>query len=177
MIEAERAVLRALKTGSLELDAQGRFWRTTVRRGGLVVSIPRRRAEIDKGSYYQIRVHENGRAYTAMAHRVVHLVFHGRLYDDESVNHKDGNHYNNRPSNLEPMTAAEQSEHARKVLRRGKLMHRGTQNNNCSLTESEVKKIRALRSRGSTLKEIADLYGISDRTVSKICLRKRWAHV
>ena len=174
MIPAERAVLRALRNGALDLDDRGRFFRFISSRGRDGEWVP---AEIDKGSYYQIRVYKNGVAHTAMAHRIVYLYCSGNIPKNKTINHINGDHYDNRPRNLECLTPKQQSAHSINILKRGKLEHRGIENNNCTLSESDVLRIRAMRRAGYKLKEIARKYGISDKTVSKIARGDRWGHL
>lgn len=173
MIRAEREVLRAIDEGTLRLTAKGCFFRLSSNDSRREW----RRCEINKGSYYQIRVHRDGAAYTAMAHRIVYLYFKGLIPKNKTINHKNGDHYDNQPSNLETLTPKEQSKHSIEVLKRGKLEHRGTQNNNCALSVSDVLRIRKMRDQGYLLKEIARKFGISEKTVSKIARGERWGHV
>jgi hypothetical protein len=56
------------------------------------------------------RVYQTGRVVPLWDHRLVYASVVGSLSDDEIVHHRDENHLNNTPSNLEKM--AGQSEHA-----------------------------------------------------------------
>lgn len=55
------------------------------------------------------RLFVSGQKDPVLDHRLVYKTFFGELPDDEVVHHKDGNHYNNTPENLQRMTKAEHS--------------------------------------------------------------------
>jgi hypothetical protein len=78
-----------------------------------------------------------------------------------------------RPDNLELATYSEQAIHAREVL--GKCGQKGEKNNNAKLSDANAELIRIRRENGEDLKSIARDFMISDKTVSKIALRQRWA--
>jgi hypothetical protein len=110
--------------GDLTIDSEGRIWRVAARRGYGVKnetrSIPclARRAEHPTGAYLQIHVMINGRRINALAHRLVWYHFNGPIPPGLTINHKNGQKTDNRPSNLEIATQAEQVRHAVLVLRR-----------------------------------------------------------
>lgn len=54
---------------------------------------------------------------------------------------------------------------------------RGERSSKAKMTEAKVIEIRRLRSSGVTLRAIADMYGIADRSVSAIAKGESWAHV
>ena len=53
----------------------------------------------------------------------------------------------------------------------------GSRNVSARLTEEQVKELREQAGRGTGREELAQRYGISKDTVSRIVRRKLWAHV
>ena len=56
-----------------------------------------------------VRFYENAKSYGHYIHREVAKQFYGNI-DGLDVHHKDGNHYNNEPSNLVPLTKEEHNK-------------------------------------------------------------------
>lgn len=175
----EEAAYMGVEMGELEIDEEGQVWRVAARRWsrwtGTTRSIPckRRRAEKPSGDYLQVRVMIDLKRANALAHRLVWRHFNGPIPDGLTINHKDGHKVNNRPDNLELATYSEQAIHAREVL--GKCGQKGEKNNNAKLSDANAELIRIRRENGEDLKSIARDFMISDKTVSKIALRQRWA--
>ncbi len=177
MTATEDIALWAVARGELEIDSEGRIWRVAARRGGRwgirIIPCERRRAEnLTASGYLQIRVMRDGVRVNALAHRVVYANLHGPIPGGLTVNHINGVKHDNRPANMELATPSEQVIHARAAL--GKMSQKGAKNNAAKLTAAQVAEIRSRRLSGDPLKAIATDYGISDRTVSKIALRRRW---
>jgi predicted DNA binding protein len=109
-----------------------------------------------------------------MIHRLIAMTFLGMPVDSKNtVNHKDLNKSNNAPDNLEWLSLTENIRHASKLIPR----LRGEENRS-KLTESNVKAIRdRYIPRQTTLKQLAEEYGVSEQTVHAIVHRKKWAHV
>lgn len=175
----EEDVYQSVLLGDLTIDSQGRVWRLASRRwnqqSGTVTTIPctPRRAEKIAGAYLQVRVMANGVRVHALAHRLVWRHFHGPIPDGLTINHKNGAKTDNRPSNLELATSAEQVHHARNVLRRGRLNQFGTRNAMAKLSESDVREICARRADGELLRVIAADYGVAFQTIAKIVTGQR----
>lgn len=175
---AEEAVYKAVLAGELRIDiGTGEIWRLARRRGGrhgirLITCVPTRAEKLLQSGYLMVRAMWDGQRHCALAHRLVWYALHGTIPDDKTVNHLNGVKSENRPSNLELATPSEQAIHARKVL--GKVRQNGARNNNAKLSQKVVEVIRSRRLAGESLKSIAKDFGISDRTVSKVALGKRW---
>jgi hypothetical protein len=105
-----------------------------------------------------------------MVHRLVVMAFIGPIPDGLQVNHKDGNKTNNSISNLEIVTQAENMRHA--VLHG--LRPSGSRHCFAKLNESQVRKIRDLRTSGMGPKAISDLFGVSSSNISNICAGRIW---
>jgi hypothetical protein len=125
---------------------------------------------------------------TRLEHRLVMERHLGRrLRRDEVVHHKNGDGHDNGLSNLEVMPV---SEHARRH-RLGQPGHRpspqtvarlsrinsGSKHPQAKLTEARVRAMRAEFASGSTMKGIAERYGLHRAYVSQIVRRKRWSHI
>lgn len=89
------------------------------------------------------------------------------------INHIDGNKTNNAVSNLEWCTGQENIHHAWKhELSHAKL---GTKCNWAKLTEEDVREIAQLLEDGNLNQhQIADIFGVNNRTISAIKTRKNW---
>lgn len=165
---------QAVEMGELEIDRHGRIWRVSARRWnrwhGTTVVIPcePRRAEHLSGKYLQVRVMFSGVRIHALAHRLVWRHIHGRIPDGLTVNHKNGQHTDNRPQNFELATHVEQSAHARQVLRRGRLDQFGPLNAMVVLTTNQVREICSRRADGELLSVLAADFGVRYQTISRI---------
>ena len=112
-----------------------------------------------------------GQRKTHTIHKLVAEAFLGPA-NGRTVNHKDGNKQNNRLENLEYMTPGENLQHAFATgLRETK---RGERHWMTTLTESEVRQIRASR---EGLKACAARYGTSRATVQRLRKRETWGHL
>src|SRR5699024_9775160 len=91
---------------------------------------------------------------------------------DESlqINHIDGNKENNEVSNLEWVTAIENTKHAYDIGLRD-----DTIGNNRKLTEDEVLEIIDLYETGNyTQKELGNKYNVGRNTIGEMLLGKTW---
>lgn len=173
-LNRENEVYRAVESGELSIDSQGRIWRLAARRanrwGAGTVTIPctPRRAENQTGKYQQVRVMFDGKRIHALAHRLVWRHFNGPIPPGLTVNHKNGRQSDNRPSNLELSTSPEQTRHSRRTLRRGPLNQFGPRNPMAKLSTEQVQEICSRRADGELLTSIAADYGVAQQTISKI---------
>lgn len=107
-------------------------------------------------------------------HRIVAMTFHGVPEDGLMVNHKNGVRSDNRPQNLEWVTASENMIHSKRVLGNVCLGEKASQS---KIKESDVREIRDLVGSGLTLAQIGERYGIQGSQVRRIARRINWAHV
>lgn len=109
-----------------------------------------------------------------LVHRLVALAFLPNSESRSDVNHIDGNKANNRLSNLEWLSNADNQRHAVSmgIRRLGSAHHRS------KLTEAEVVAMHHdARDRSMSFSDLAAQYGISVSQVRNIISRKNWGHL
>jgi hypothetical protein len=133
--------------------------------------------------YGRIYTKWNGKTVYILAHRFAMMMCKGKLIPkDMVVNHKDGNGLNNRRSNLEIITSAENAQHAIDTglnpIKGKRMEHRS------KLTDKEVRKIRKIYGTVSkethkkiTLKDLAKEFSITPQAVSYVIKRKTYAYL
>ncbi len=124
---------------------------------------------IDKRKYLCVLLCKNGFNKRLKVHRLVLISF--KPIDNSQnyqCNHIDGNKQNNHVDNLEWCTGSENILHA---YRMGLRYNKGEKHSQNILMEKQVKEIRILLKEG-LLKQvrIAEMYGVSDNTISMIKL-------
>lgn len=106
-------------------------------------------------------------------HRLVLEAFVGPCPEGMEACHNNGDRGDNRVSNLRWGTAvdnaADRDRHGTQA--------RGESVGNSTLTENDIRRIRALREAGKTQQSIADEIGTDQRHVSRILRRAAWRHV
>lgn len=114
--------------------------------------------------------------YSALVHRLVAIAFLGEppAVKRPTVNHKNLDKADNRLENLEWMSHADNNRHAAPLIPRV----RGEGKSQSKLTEDDVRAIRSKYSPGqTTLKQLANEYGVSQQTCWLILKRRKWAHI
>ena len=131
---------------------------------------PAKERKISKtpAGYCYVSLSKNGIQSKHLVHRLVMEAFAGR--SDRQVNHLDGVKGNNKVSNLEYCTSAENLRHCINVL--GK--KRGSSAGGAKLTETDIPKIR---SDSRKLREIAQDYGVTLQAIYLVKARKNWGHI
>jgi len=131
-------------------------------------------------NYLRVNLSIGGVVKKCRVHRLVAEAFIPNTENKSQINHIDGDKLNNNVSNLEWVTASENTKHAYDL---GLHKQTGTFNGNSKLTEKEVIEIRKVWSKtrglklGITQKDLADKYKVSNKTISAIILRKTWSHI
>ena len=119
-------------------------------------------------------------------HRYIVEQMLGRKLDtNEVVHHKDGDKWNNDPSNLEVMTREEHTRLHQTGRKYGEEMRQkcrekqlGVPNTACrKLTPAQVIDIRHLCEAGHTIRDISQMYGIHHTTVLSVVNRKTYKDV
>lgn len=183
MTTDEMAILALVALGALSVDSEGRVWRHREithgsSTGGRERACDPRRADTGrskKGEYRRVQVTIGKERFTAPAHRIVWMVANQRVIPVGcDINHKDGVKDNNHPSNLEPTTRAENSIHSLHTL--GNYQNRKA--TGAKLTPGQVVEIRRLcDAKIMPRVQIAELFGVTTRTVGNIALRTKWGWV
>jgi hypothetical protein len=125
--------------------------------------------------YNYVQLRKDGRTYGKRIAVLVANAFIPQVNGKDLVNHKDGNKRNDYFENLEWCTPSENIIHAHRTGL--KIGVRGERNPHSKLSEYDVKNIRKRRRSGSSLRELAEHYGISHTTVRSICNFTKWKHV
>lgn len=129
---------------------------------------------LQKSKYLSVNcLGSDGRSRRYAVHRLVALVFLKRDTDRTTVNHENGHKHDNRASNLRWATMAEQNTHSRRVLRKCV----GEKNPRAKLTQDAVDEIRALRSFGAKIIDLAKLYKVDRQAVRHVVSGKFWKTV
>jgi HNH endonuclease/NUMOD4 motif-containing protein len=147
-------------------------WRKRVWRDGLL------KVHVDKTGYVRARIMRDERhSYNVGVHQLVAAAFLGLCPPGHEVNHIDRNKANNCPENLEYVTHAENLEHARQKGAWARSTRHGEQAAPAKLTERQVTEIRSLLADGLSHCRIADMFGVSQPTITNIKTGKTWAHL
>lgn len=100
-----------IRQGVLE-HRNGKIWRMKSTKPGFKPG----RADSPAGGGYRCVGHSvGGKAISAAAHRVIWSLLNGPIPDGMEINHKNGNPGDNRPSNLEVVTHAQNATHGWKL--------------------------------------------------------------
>jgi hypothetical protein len=165
--------------GLYEVSCMGRIRRTAKMRSDRWDS----RGELVYGSlcegYMRIVLCVNGDRKHCRVHRLVAMAFLGICPDGMQVNHKDLDKSNNKVSNLEYVTPLDNVHHA---IRGGvRWVPRGSQCRRAILDETDVTQIRNAHAgadrKYGMYQLLAEMYGVSPRTIKAVVLRQNWKHV
>jgi hypothetical protein len=124
--------------------------------------------------YYTVTLAKRGKNYSDYVHRWVAKTFIPNPDGKREVNHKDGKKWNNRVSNLEWVTSAENKQHAEDL---GLIVRRGEGCSWSKLNERKVRMVLDLRDEGKPAVVIAKVMGVSDATIRDIFRGATWRHV
>lgn len=125
--------------------------------------------------YLQVTLYFNSKRVTHNIHSLVAKAFLGAREEGMTVNHIDGNKYNNCLSNLEYCTQSENFIHA---LDNGLIEPaKGVKNGNATLTEDDVRQIRKRLALGQSQRFIAQAFNVKHSTIGCISRKRTWAHL
>lgn len=139
--------------------------------------VKRKRAETKNASgYLAVVIHKNKKTFSTSAHRLVWQYFYGDIPKGLEINHKNGRKTDNRPENLEVVTAKQNVQHSLKLGLQKVL--KGEEIGTSKLTEKQVREMRKLYSTGNyKMKELAKRFSISYYTIWDVVRRKSWRHI
>ena len=187
MTKAETSFLALLAIGVFSVDAEGRIWRCRRLIAGSRTGAPPywkdiepRRAEVSESDGYPTVLFSDGNTrQKVFAHRIVWMIVNkADIPRPLEINHKDGVRANAHPTNLEITTPSGNTLHSFRVLGRKMKEQRGEMNATAKLQEAQVLEIRRLcETKAMAQSKIGQLFGVSQRTVSEIYLRKSWKHL
>lgn len=130
--------------------------------------------EIHSTGYRVVPFYVDRKRHKFYVHRLVGLAFVDGYEDGLTVNHINGNKLDNRASNLEWVTLAENS---RKQWEDGLVDLRADKNPNRKLDSLDVVDIRRRLSAGERIKDLAAEFSVSRSTIEFVGNGKRWASV
>jgi len=116
---------------------------------------------------------ERGYGTVCTVHKLVAEAFLGPRPKGYVVNHKNCDKQDNRAINLEYVTPSRNVLHARE---NGRVPDWGEKQWQARLNEYQVRIIRHCQGE-MTLEELAKIFGVQFQAISKVWLRKTWAHV
>ena len=125
------------------------------------------------GGHLQVNLSRECIGRSIKVHRLVIEAFVGPPGDDMECRHLDGDPTNNRVSNLQWGTHAENM---------GDTVHhgtsgRGSRSPRTKLTEADIVAIRGMHKAGASRRTIAERFGIREDHVGNICAGNIWRHV
>lgn len=125
--------------------------------------------------YGQFKVRVDGKPYNRTAHRWIYQQINGDLPEEIHVCHRCDNPSCVNPGHLFAGPALV-NVHDMYIKGRNAKRH-GEAQSMAKLCEADVREIRRLSADGITQAKIADQFGITRQQVSKIALKRRWAHL
>ena len=126
--------------------------------------------------YLYVNLCQNGQRARWLVHRLVAFAFIPVVDGKPHINHKDGIKTNNKVSNLEWCTPAENVDH---MCRTGLRKNYAKADNHyrAKFSSEIVLEIRKLRSEGWKQQELADRFDTTQPQISAILSRTNWASV
>lgn len=110
-------------------------------------------------------------------HRLVAKAYVGNGSSKPFVNHIDGNKKNNHYSNLEWVTASENSKHAFDNDLLPNTFESGENHPNSKISTEDVVEIKKRIEQGEMLKNIAKDFSVTPQALSDIKRGKSWSHI
>lgn len=131
------------------------------------------RPGVGRDGYLRAVLHKKATRVTVYPHRLIAAAFVPNPRNKPQVNHINGDKADNRASNLEWCTSAENIHHGYATG----LCKSGEAHGLSKLTKRDVLTIRKEAASGVMQKDIAARFGVAAMTISSIVTRKTWKHV
>ena len=126
--------------------------------------------------YYYVNIYHNKKIHRMLVHRLVAIAFIPNPDNKPEVNHKNGHKKINKKSNLEWVTAKENTRHA--IQNNLRSVHYGDKATDSKITQNTAIKIcKLLEENQYGVREIADVLNVSHAIVSNIKHKKAWTHI
>lgn len=131
----------------------------------------------NKYGYLKVHLYKEGKRYKKQVHRLVGAAFISNPDNKPCINHIDSTRTNNNAENLEWVTYKENYDHS-KSKGRQPVRYGEDVGKQAKLTTAQVIEIKKLLRNGKLLqKDIAKLFNVNPRTISKIKCEIRWSHI
>lgn len=155
---------------------QGRYWVSEHGRVWSAYSMKFLTPVEHRDGYLKVRLCLRGVETECLIHRLVAVAFVPNPDGKPEVNHLDADKKNNTADNLEWATRSENMKHAAAAGVLAPVDNRGEKNGQAKLTTDQVLQIRAMRG-AQTQTHLAEVFGVSRRTIGMIFSGARWPHV
>lgn len=155
--------------GNYQKNGKG-FWSKVDRAGGPDACWPWIGCLTDQG---YVRTSHKGKPYSG--HRLAWLLTHGKLDPHAVLRHRCDNKKCCNPAHLIPGTQLENIADAKRRGLYEKARHKGTKNGRAKLNYDAAQCIRRAYGLGLSQTLIAEIFGVSQVSVSKIIQFKRYA--
>lgn len=134
--------------------------------GDIINNVTGRLLKLSKNrkGYLNFNMYVNGVGTTQKVHRIVAMLFCPGYTPELHVNHKDGNKSNNTASNLEWVTALENTKHAKDTG----LISKGEQVSSTMLSDADVEAIKLLFVKNVASTEIAAAFKVTASVIGAI---------
>jgi hypothetical protein len=162
---------------SYAVSDQGRIKRLTSRtcgKAGHVLKPNARKRPNGARAYLMVSLCADGRVTSRAVHRLVAEAFVPAVDGKPEVNHKNGDRFDNRASNLEWTTSSENQLHAYAIDLQSA---QGEKNGQAKLQAVDVFEIVARYDALVPTPRIAEDFGVSETTVRDIAAGRSWAHI
>jgi len=156
--------------GDYEISNYGKI--RSYKRGGMIL-----KPEITCHGYSVVGLTRDSKTTSYRLGRLVAKYFIGSPPRNKPyINHIDGNKINDCVSNLEYVSAKENTEHAMRIGLKPSI--KGSKHFNSKLTDLDVREIKQLYKYSSIpRKRLAKLYSVSVSTICGIMKGKAWPHI
>jgi len=166
----DQRINAVLESGKYIVESDGRIFDTDFRGKGLTHEIAH---TLDKNGYALIHLSGVGLCRRS---RVVGIALLGMPASIKQINHKNGKKADDRPDNLEWVTAKENIRHAIDTGLRVAAF--GEEHYEAKLSEIQVKEIALLLAQGNIpAREIASQYRVGEATIVAIRKGQSWKHL